>query len=328
MIELSGKKILFIGPKYYDYHTEIIKKLEMFGAEVDFYPEMLNNIINRFAKLASVPLKKYLRKRYLNAILNDVKSKRYDIFLLIRGEIITPEFLEELKSMMDNTLFVMYQWDSMVHNNYESKIKYFDKVLTFDKKDAQEYKIDHLSLFYMDKYKNISMMKSSKLYDIVFFGAYHSDRLQIIKQISKEAELKNLKFYHHLFTTKFSMVRALFFGKITIDDLKYLNTFTVPSSFIVDAYSKTKAVLDIEMTNQHGLTIRTLEVLGSNLKLMTTNVNIADEVFFNSERVFLLDRNKIELSQKFFNDDLVWDVNIEQYYIDNWLQKIFYEETK
>jgi hypothetical protein len=327
MIDLSGKKILFIGPKYYDYHTHIIQKCEHSGAEIDFYPEMVNNLINRFAKIASAPLKKYLRQRYLNTILSAVKSKHYDIFFLIRGEIVTSEFLKQLKAMSDKTLFVMYQWDSMAHNNYAMNINYFDRVLTFDKTDAQHYKIDYLPLFYTDQYKNLSTIQSANLYDIVFFGAYHSDRLQIIKQIDKEAKLYNLKFHHHLYITKISLFRALVTGKIGVNDLKFLKTFTVPSAVIIDAYAKTKAVLDIEMTHQNGLTIRTLEVLGSNLKLITTNANIADEPFYDSKRIFLLDRKNVTLDPNFFENDLVWDTEIERYHIDNWLQKIFSKEA-
>jgi hypothetical protein len=327
MIDLSGKKILFIGPKYYSYHTQIIEKCERFGAVIDFYPEMVNNLINRFAKIASAPLKKYLRQRYLNTILSAVKSKHYDIFFLIRGEIVTSEFLKQLKAMSDKTLFVMYQWDSIAHNNYTMNINHFDRVLTFDKTDAQHYKIDYLPLFYTDQYKNLSTIQSANLYDIVFFGAYHSDRLQIIKQIDKEAKLYNLKFYHHLYITKFSLFRGLVTGKIGVDDLKFLKTFTVPSAVIIDAYAKTKTVLDIEMIHQNGLTIRTLEVLGSNLKLITTNANIADEPFYNSKRIFLLDRNNIKLDPSFFENDLAWDTDIERYHIDNWLQKIFSKEA-
>lgn len=326
MMDLSGKKILFIGPKYYDYHTQIVRKCEQFGAEIDFYPEMVNDLVNRFAKITSVRLKKYLQQRYLDSVLEAVKAKHYDIFFLVRGEIVTPEFLKQLRAMLDQAIFIMYQWDSAVHNDYVAKISHFDRVLTFDKADAQKYQIGYLPLFYSDQYKNISANQVAKAYDIVFFGAYHSDRLQVVKQVYEEAKLHNLNFYHHLYITKFSLFRGLLTGKITLNDLKFLKTFTVPSTFIVNMYTKTKAVLDIEMTKQNGFTIRTLEVLGANLKLITTNINVACEHFFNPQQILILDRKKIELDPNFFNSSHTYDTSINQYHIDSWLQKILSKE--
>lgn len=327
MINLSGKKILFIGPEYYDYHTNIIQKLESFGANIDYYPEMINNFTQRAAKIIKREFRKWVQQRYLNVILKKIASQHYDIFFLIRGEIITPEFIEKIKNFSPDVYCVMYQWDSVTHNNYLSKLSYFDQISTFDKTDAQKYAINYLPLFYTDQYKNIAHLTLGATYDIVFYGAYHSDRLQIIKQIDKQAKEQNLNFYHHLYITKFSLFRGLLTGVIKKTDLPFLKTFTVPSSIIHNAYSQTKAVLDIEMKNQNGLTIRTLEVLGSNLKLITTNANIADEPFYDSKRIMIIDRKKIKLESSFFENNLVWDTEIEQYHIDNWLSNIFSKEA-
>lgn len=326
-MNLHGKKILFIGPQYYDYHTNIIQKLESFGANVDYYPEMVNNFTQRAAKIIKGKFARWVQQHYLNTMLTKIASQCYDIFFLIRGEIITPEFLEKIKSTSPNTYFIMYQWDSVTHNNYLSKLPYFDRISTFDKVDAKKYNLNYLPLFYTDQYKNIVHSTLQQAYDIVFFGAYHSDRLHIIKQIDKQAKEMDLNFYHHLYITKFSLFRGLLSGTIQKTDLPFLRTFTVTSSVIHKAYSHTKAVLDIEMLNQNGLTIRTLEVLGSNLKLITTNANIANEHFYNSKRIFLLDRNNIKLDPSFFKNDLVWDAELEQYHIDNWLTKIFSKEA-
>jgi len=327
MIDLAGKKILFIGPKYYDYHTNIIQKMESFGASVDYYPEMVNNFAQRAAKIIKGTFRKWIQQRYLNVILEKIASQRYDIFFLIRGEIITPEFIEKIKSSSPDAYCVMYQWDSVTHNNYLSKLPYFNQISTFDKTDAKKYKINYLPLFYTDHYKNIAYSTLETTYDIVFFGAYHSDRLQIIKQIDKHAKEQNLNFYHHLYITKFSLFRGLLTGVIKKTDLPFFKTFTVPSFTIQNVYSQTKAVLDIEMKNQNGLTIRTLEVLGSNLKLITTNANITDEPFYDSKRIMILDRKKIKLDSSFFENNLVWDTEIEQYHIDNWLSNIFSKEA-
>jgi spore maturation protein CgeB len=116
-------------------------------------------------------------------------------------------------------------------------------------------------------------------------------------------------------------------GKISLNDLQYLKTFTVASNVIQEAYKRTKTVLDIEMSNQNGLTIRTLEVLGSNLKLITTNKNVVNELFFDTRRVFVLDRKNIFLEPSFFIHTIEFNTEIEKYHIDNWLTHILSKAT-
>ncbi|MDP3301476.1 MAG: hypothetical protein Q8S36_05855 [Sulfuricurvum sp.] len=327
MIDLSGKRILFIAPRYYDYHLNIIQKLQLFGAEVDYYPEMVNDFINRCAKLLSSSFKNHLQQRYLQKTLDSVQSSHYNILFVIRGEILTPEFLDRLKSAITPNQSLLYQWDSMTHNNYEALIPCFDTAFTFDKIDSDRLGIRHLPLFYTDAYEKIAKNDDPKIYDIVFYGSFHSDRLSIIKTIDRQAKTHNLRFHHHLYITKFSLFRGLITRTLSVKDLPYLKTFTVPSSVIQDTYSRTKAVLDIEMANQNGLTIRTLEVLGANLKLITTNLNIMNEIIFDPKRIFCLDRKNIKLNRAFFDHQLESDPKIGQYHLDTWLATIFQKEA-
>ncbi len=322
MIDLSGKKILLIGPKYYDYHTNIVRKLEQWGGKVDYYPEMINNFSQRAAKVIKGKFRTFIEKRYLDSLLSSIGTKHYDHVLLIRGEIITPSFMQELRHRLPKARFTIYQWDSQKHNNYLPLLPYFDHALTFDPIDAVSFRLKYLPLFYTDAYKKIAEASNAKEYGIAFFGAYHSDRLSIVKQIDMESKRHGLKFYHHIFITKFSLFRALLLRKIMLSDLKYLKTFTVSSSVIHDIYSKTKAVLDIEMTHQNGLTIRTLEVLGSNLKLLTTNATIRNEPFFDTNRIVILNRSAIEISPDFFATPLAEDPRLHQYHIDQWLSTL------
>lgn len=321
-MDLSGQKILFIGPKYYDYHIHIVQTLANWGANVDYYPEMVNDFSQRAAKIIKGAFAKWVQQRYNNALIEKIKDKEYDLFLLIRGEIITPECVEQIKRFSPNARCIMYQWDSLKHNDYRSKIPLFDTVMTFDPQDAIALKLDYLPLFYRDDYAKLRECHTAKEYDIVFFGAYHSDRLDIIKVLTKEAARYGLKFYHHLYITRFSLLRGLMTRKLRIDDLKFLKTFTVGAQYVIDKYAQTKAVLDIEMSNQNGLTIRTLETLGANLKLITTNKTILKTPFFDPTRILFLDRYALALDLRFFDGSLKWDSRLEEYSLDSWLEKL------
>ncbi len=320
---LEDKKILFIGPKFYNYHTAIINQLNEFGGKVDYYPEVLDDFLYRLAKNYSERLKKALEIVYMNKIVRQM-DEGYDYFFLIRGEILTDKFLKFLKCKSPNAKFIMYQWDSSKNNpNFLSLLSSFDDVMTFDREDSVKYNLSYLPLFYTQDYKKI-VLQEKKRYDIVFFGAYHGDRLEIVKKISKEALKQKLCIHLIVYISKMALVLRLLKREITFGDLKYLRTVKVSQKEILSAYSTTKAVLDIENYGQKGLTMRTLEVLGSGLKLITTNIFIKYESFYSKEQVLIIDRKSPLLNENFFQDNNFQKMNIvNNYSLENWLKKIF-----
>jgi hypothetical protein len=322
-MDLENKKVLFIAPIFYQYHTEIIKTLESFGAEVNFYPEIKQSLWLRLSQKVSDKLRAYIEKEYRRALLAEIKKDEYDLVFVIRGGYFDPEFLQALKLKLSQSEFVMYQWDSISQNNYLPLLPYFDRVQTFDMKDAKRHEIDYLPLFYTDEYASLKHQKQAKQYDIVFYGAYHSDRLDVVKAVNALCIKHGLVFKSHLYITKLALIRLLVTGVISYKDKYFLKTYPVPTNEIIDTYKRTSAVLDIELFIQDGLTIRTFEVLGAGLKLLTTNENIRQEAFFDDEDIMIIDRENVTVSPNFFKDSQEQGrVDFEQYHINNWLETV------
>lgn len=317
---LRGKKILFIGPVFYNYHNEIVSEIQNMGADVDFYAEkpMYKIFIMNYLFIF---FRKYFANKYLNKILKNIENV-YDYVFVIRGEIITVEFLNEIKQKNPSAKFIMYQWDSIQNNSYEKLLKYFDKVLTFDMIDAQKLNIKYLPLFYINKYENIKL-KQNRKYDLVFCGSYHGDRLAIIKRVSSECNKLNLNKKLYLYIPKTILIKRILTSQIKLNDLQYLSTKSVNDYYIIDLYSNSKAVLDIENVNQNGLTIRTFEVLGSSLKLITTNKNILNDEVYDSQDIYFLDKNEINLNVSFFNEISLKNQKYINYSLKNWIQNVF-----
>jgi len=322
-MNLEGKRILLIAPHFHEYHIEITKILRGLDANVTFYEEVFYSRVYTLIrdKLFS-PLNKILDNLYFARILKSIQSNEYDIFFLIRGGLITDEFLQMAKETSPHAYCVMYQWDSMVHNDYKSKIKYFDKAYTFDKYDANNLKINYLPLFYTNDYANIKNTQSDLICDVCFFGTYHSDRLHIIKAVAMFCEKNKLKFEYHLYAGRINISLLLLQKKIKFSDIKYFKSHTVTLSEIIKQYSVSKAVLDIEMTNQTGLTMRTIEALGSGRKLLTTNINIKESEVFDENFVQVLDRTNPTIDSEWLNSPLPSSDKYDQYHISKWISQI------
>jgi len=320
MHQLNGKKILFIAPEFFNYHTEIISELEGSGAKVDFYKEKIRNPFYKVI-VNSIPfIKSSIDNIFLNIMQNSIKTN-YDYVFLIKGEIVTPTFLNKIRSKNLKAKFILYQWDSVKFNlNFYTIYSIFDKVITFDIIDAKKLNIEYLPLFFTKKYQNIKLNKK-KEFDIVFFGTLHGDRLDVIKKIVKECDKYGLVFKYHLYIKKLLLLKKIFTLEIKLKELKYLRTSTVSSETIIQNYSQSTSVLDIQLLNQDGLTMRSIEVLGSGLKLITTNNNITNESIYNKSCVQLIDKNNISLEIDFFK--VPCEVNMHEYRLNEWLKKIF-----
>lgn len=321
-MQVQGKRILFIAPKYYDYHIEIKNIMLDEGAIVTYYPEMPTGAFYNILKKLPSFCKNIIDNRFLKKILNNVKHDSFDSVFIVRGEILNYTFLKLLRSKLPSAKFYMYQWDSTRQNYYEPIIDCFDKVQTFDMVDAKRLKIEYLPLFYTDSYLYINADKTQKKYDIIFYGAYHSDRLEIVKYFIDISKKHNLIFKHHLYMTKLAFFRLLITRKISIIDMKYLKHYIVSKDTIIQDYQYSKCVLDIELNIQNGLTIRTFEALGAKLKLITTNLNIVNEAIFDENNIYVLDRNNINFNIDFLTSEFKISSVVNDYYIRNWLHKI------
>ena len=318
----SKKKVLFVAPKFYNYHTQIIEALELQGYEVTFYPEMEHTLLYRVSNKLSKKIESYLTQKYIDSILQQTVQNEFDVFFVIRGGYFSPEWLEKLHLKLPLAKFIMYQWDSVRQNNYLPLVKYFDRVQTFDMVDAKEHSLEYLPLFYTKHYKNIQYEKKDTKYDLVFFGAYHSDRLEIIQYIDKLFKENGLHFKYHLFITKLALFRLLITRAISVRDLHYFKTYSVSMDEIIETYKESSAVLDVELAIQNGLTIRTMETLGANLKLLTTNGHIKEEPFYDSNVVMHIDRKDIAIDLDFFTNGQNDEDRVKEFYIESWLKNI------
>lgn len=94
---------------------------------------------------------------------------------------------------------------------------------------------------------------------------------------------------------------------------------------IIDIYSQSFSVLDIELNIQSGLTMRTFETLGAGLKLITTNKNIQNEPFYNQHNIAIIDRLYYNVDLNFFSDSFLNNDKFVQYSFKNWCDNLFKE---
>lgn len=324
----KNKKILYISIKTFNYELEIASKLRELGANVDYFDERPSNSV---LTKGIIRLKRsFFQKKintYYKSILKKIESEKYDFFFLVKGEVIPSFFLAKLKLLQKDCSFIYYTWDSFENNsNALSILHFFDKKLTFDPLDAESFKLEFRPLFYIDKYKKMKNIKKFK-YKMLFLGTAHSDRYRISNDVVNWCKKHDFS----TFTYYYMQSKLVYFLKSKFDssfkdfDYKKLNFKSLSIDEIIKYYENSSIILDINHPKQRGLTMRTFEALGAGKKIITTNNEIKKYSFYNSNNIFVIDRENIELEKAFFesnfnpiNEDMLSEMSII-----GWLKSVF-----
>jgi hypothetical protein len=327
---LSCKKVLFIGSGFYFYDKSIVEEIENFGATVKYTIEFAVSINLKVKRvLSNGRYEKTAIAKRENELLDLYKGELFDFVFVIRAQHLSSSFYNRLKKNQKNAKFILYLWDSVsTTKDFNEKEIYFDRILSFDRIDTLKYPSIHFRpLFYLKEFYNERFInKKEVVYDIYFLGRLYGDRISIIRKIKKECENKSLSSELILFAELGGdLIHSLFNHSVKKEDFNLIRFKTITLSENIEKIQKSIALLDIELTYQSGLTIRTIESVGSNRKLITTNKDIVNYDFYDSNRIFLLNREQPVIPIDFINEPMkTYDKNIlEKYSLKGWIKDIF-----
>jgi hypothetical protein len=326
---LKGKRILFFSSKLFGIPENIAETLKKFGAIVDFYDERPSNtfIVKAMIRINRNFIASYVNK-YHNQIINKTKDQHYDFIFFIKGESFSEHNLKKLFSLHSESKTIIYHWDSIANNrNLLNLLPYFDFAYSFDKYDCKRLNMTFLPLFYFDEYKSVASSKVEKKYDLLFVGTVHSDRYKLITSIVSQINALGGKCYTYFFFQS----RIMFYkAKLQCKEMRNLSINDIQltpmsKSQLFDLYRQSRIVVDIQHPKQTGLTLRCMEAVGAKKKLITTNVDIMNYDFYNSDNILVVDRHSPIVNKEFLNLEYkeLPESIYEKYSISSWVKVIF-----
>lgn len=235
---------------------------------------------------------------FYNSWKNEIQQ--YDIVILGENGY-SKNISKYIRKKNKKCKIVMYFWNN-INEVYEKHLqdKNIDEFWTFDKNDAKKYNMKYNPQFYT---KDIKLETNSQEFDILFLGRAKNRKNEIIA-LKNKLEQQNLK-------CKFIIIED---EKDYIEYEKYL-----------DLISKSKCILDYNEKGQVGLTLRPMEALFFNKKLITNNSDIKNYDFYNPKNIFILEENKIEEISQFINTP---NEKIDENIINNYDFNLFVEKFK
>ena len=152
--------------------------------------------------------------------------------------------------------------------------KYYDMVITTDYQDSLTYNFDYMSGIY----SNIAYCVDTKEDSCdLFFVGVAKDRLNILHDIYKNIS-KKVKCDFNIINVKES-------DQEENSDIKYNKRLSYTE--VLDKVSSSNCILEVLQSGQSGVTLRTLEAIIFNKKLLTNNQQIIHSPFYDSRYIYI-----------------------------------------
>lgn len=322
-MNIEGKRILFIGPGFYDYEKAIVEVMQKQGANVAHICSVYQGFLKRVCKRLKLGKSLHLlQKEYLKKELNDVHGY-FDCVFIIKGEGFDEEHIDYLKKNISNKI-VLYLWDAFeLHENSELLYEQFPTILSFDRCDCLKYGFTFRPLFYRI---TPQFDVGNNLYDISFVGWMHSDRYLLLSKLKDIFQKQGIKYKFIIHTGRFKyLIDRYIKHSIRKGDENFFVFRQIPYSDYIDISCNSRVILDISHPKQRGLTIRAIETVGLNKALLTTNSDIKHYSNISMTFYSIIDRDDPIIDWSFFykNDNASANNDYEYYSLDRFVRDIF-----
>lgn len=324
----QNKKIILAITPDVSLYSCIVDNLKHLGFTVylisptkDFeYKNLKERLINFYRKkiLGDKEYKRLLnRKFHFDSISKRIAIlPKVDYSLTIRADLFDIVLIKEIIKLSSKNY--AYQWDGL--SRYVEVIKLiplFNKFYVFDKKDLiQENKTYPTTNFYIDCYEYLFQKKTFQ-YDAYYIGSY-DNRIDKLISICELLQAKGLKLNIILCSSPKNHLKKYSYIKFISKNLSYFENLKMVAN--------SRFVIDTHHDSMHsGLSFRTLEAIGYNKKLITTNPTIKNYDFYNKNNIFYInEHNNYDSIDGFLNLDYeeISPLIKQKYSFTNWLRYI------
>ncbi|WP_136156365.1 lipopolysaccharide biosynthesis protein [Brenneria roseae] len=172
--------------------------------------------------------------------------------------------------------------------------KVFDSAYSFDKKDCQQTELNYLNQFFPFGFKEIDKITENVKCTpkSCFFLGKDKERIDIIENLA--TILKK-----HSCVISFYVVR----DRTSLKNSEYYIDKNLSYEENIENALHSEILIEINREGQSGLTLRALEAIFFNKKLITNNQDIVQYDFYSPEQIFILGKDSFDDIGKFLDTE-------------------------
>ncbi|MEG3179116.1 hypothetical protein [Sphingomonas sp. LT1P40] len=307
-------RMLFVGIDYYHYIPKIREAFGRLGFESDWYPiENAGFWAKTFKKFAPSAYRARL-DAYHRRMIEATAGTHYDVVLFIQCHHVSLENMRRLRQLHPAARFVLYNWDSLTTHDYQPWLPLFDRAATFDPVDAAKIGITYLPLFAIRDYFEADKTRA-KDFDLYFVGAIGSlHRFDALARLHDFCQANGIRTHFHLKCSP--AVRLMLWRKRK--SLPGLTLASLSFGGIIDLIERSRGVFDFANHKQTGYTMRFIENMCADQKIVTENARVLDEDFYRADRILVIRDFDFSGVKDFLARPITSQLDTERFSIDSW----------
>ncbi len=314
----SPMKITIIAPNsfgYIDFLIDALKSKE--GVVVNYinFSEFIYTYTSTFDKvknaMTKIIFKKNKKETYVSQCIvkSLLEKEMQDFIVLIRPDKLEKSTLFELKKRTKH--FYAFYFDAI--SNFPKKaglIPLFDKVFSYEKDDVKTYNLEFTTNYIYDFENSLVENLEYKVFNI----SSYDERFAQLRNVANY--LKNHAINYNIIVRK---------ERVIVDELVSIVTEYLTLEEVKRLLLKSEILLDIQKSNQKGLSFRVFEALGYEKKLITTNKYVAEYDFYSPNNILIIDPENIQIPESFLEAtyQTIPKAILYPYTLEGWIKKVF-----
>ena len=311
-------KILFFGIQYHTYTGAIIAEMEALGAEVtfiDLQPRTIGYKVMR--TLAPATFERMVRQRLLDAV-EAARSTHCDKVVFLQAHQMPLDVLERLRETQPEAQFSLYNWDAITTHDYRPQAAYFDRILTFDRRDAEAHGYGYLPLFCIRRWQDLTTNQAKPRSVYMVGNIVRMERYRAVEQFRAFCATQGLTFLEHLKISPVVMTHALRQGVRP----RRVSLRAIPEARFANMIETSLAAFDFANHAQSGQTMRMMESLCSGKKIITNNQWVKQEPFYSSDRIHVFQGTDYSGVPDFLDTPIAYPLaRFEEYFVQSFTRK-------
>lgn len=225
-------------------------------------------------------------------------------------------FLENVLKKFPSNRIIFWYWNFVKDKKLLKYIKSKNiEIWSFDINDCKKYDLKYNTQFYFE----INLKNNKKTIRDIYFIGIDKNRIKKIEKFIYLLQKYKVTFYFQVLKKKLK--------KYTKFQKNFLINKPISYEKIIENIMKSKAILEINPEKQSGLTLRVMESLFFQKKLITNNRDIKKYDFYNKNNIFLFNEKIEEIDfkklKKFLKEpyqNISTEIK-EKYTIKNWIKR-------
>lgn len=224
-------------------------------------------------------------------------KKCHTIILFDNG--MYPDIIRYIRRKNKNCKIIFYYWNFI--NDYNKSYLYdknIDEIWSFDLKDCEKYNLRYNPQLYS---KNVPVNNKDEKTQIIFLGRDKGRKKQIL-DLQSECHQMNISTDFHI-----------------IENEKYLINYEDYLKMLKDS----NTILDIIDNSHTGMTLRCMESLFLEKKLITNNLDIINYDFYDKNNIFVIGKDDLSNLKDFLTTPYkkVKEKIVNYYDYESWLNR-------